>query len=364
MSRVSVVIPVKNSERHIRTCVDSLLSQEHEDFEVIVVGDERDSSWRALGDIHDRRLRCLPVKVSMNGATRDANLKRRIGLTHATGDVLALTDSDMVLRPGWISGGVAMLEDNAVVASSMISRSSSFVGRYVDDNALGSRYPSYTREFTLTRETYGRPGFKPPVTANLFMRREVVEATGGPDPSFTRSYEDYEWARRIIDAGFDIRCTDKLASVHNHRTSPGQLMRDSYKAGRGCADYVVTFPRCRFSRMRVRQAGMSLLGVLAALLGIVADPRAIVAFAAMAVGLTLVSWAKVGRPAGALYPLITLPLGLAFVAGLVVQLFANRPRIRFMRAELPLPSGALVPPLPVPGVGAWDLDGATGGGRV
>ena len=189
--RVSVIVPVKNSAATIDDCVTSILSQDYGDFQVVVVGDVDDSSWPALADISDPRLVRVPVTVSMNGATRDANLKRSIGLSMADGEIIAMTDSDMTLRPGWLADGALLTDTYDVVASSMISTTSGFLGEYVDNNRVGSRTPRYDNSYVLTAQNFGNRGFKPPVTANLFMRRHVYDVTSGPEsvlhPVLTRT---------------------------------------------------------------------------------------------------------------------------------------------------------------------------------
>src|SRR5215469_6598578 len=54
---VSVVIPVKHSQRTIRATVDCLLRQDYPALtEIIVVGDVGDPTWAALLDVSDPRL--------------------------------------------------------------------------------------------------------------------------------------------------------------------------------------------------------------------------------------------------------------------------------------------------------------------
>ena len=346
MNKVSVVIPVKNSHDHIHACVESLLAQEYDAFEVIVVGDKNDTSWPALADIPDERLVRVPVEVSMNGATRDANLKRNIGLSLATGDVLAMTDSDMVLRQRWIADGVALTTRYPVVASSMISLSEGFLGQYIDKNVIGSRTPRFNQDYVLNADNYGRSGFKPPVTANLFLRREVLTATGGPSASFTRSYEDYEWARRIVDAGFSILTTSALAGYHDHRTGMRQMVRDYKRSGRGCADYIVTYPYCRLAKTRARQAGVITGAIPAGAAALAINAASTVAAAGIfSLIVMMISVLRVKTLASLLYPWVSLTLGLTFWWGLTGQLLQNLPSVTLGRASLPLPIGSVATPM-------------------
>ena len=96
---VSVVIPCKGNESTIRATVAALLAQDYPALiEVILVGDVGDSTWSALADIRDPRLILLEQEKTPGKC--DPNVKRDKGLRKASGDILALADSDIVMDPG------------------------------------------------------------------------------------------------------------------------------------------------------------------------------------------------------------------------------------------------------------------------
>ena len=108
---VSVVIPVKRSQRTIRRTVDSLLAQDYPgDVEILAVGDYQDPSWVPLLDlIKEQRVTAIETEIVTR--ERDSNAKRNIGIGRAQGDVIALTDGDMVLPPDWISTAVELINE-------------------------------------------------------------------------------------------------------------------------------------------------------------------------------------------------------------------------------------------------------------
>ena len=57
---VSVIVPARNEERSIRSCVESIISSDYPDFEVIVVDDRSDDATlelaRAIPPNHSRRV--------------------------------------------------------------------------------------------------------------------------------------------------------------------------------------------------------------------------------------------------------------------------------------------------------------------
>ena len=88
---VSVIVPVFNTERYLRTCLNSLASQTFSDFEAILVDDgSTDASFAICKEFceKDDRFRVLQKK---NGGASSA---RNLGLEHARGEYVYFLDSD------------------------------------------------------------------------------------------------------------------------------------------------------------------------------------------------------------------------------------------------------------------------------
>src|SRR3954452_9290737 len=109
MPRVSVVLPVFNGEATIRSAIRSVLKQEYDDFELIVIDDgSTDATTRRLAEIEDRRVRVLGNDVNLGlGASLNE------GLSAATGELIARMDSDDLCHPQRLSRQVAFLDDHA-----------------------------------------------------------------------------------------------------------------------------------------------------------------------------------------------------------------------------------------------------------
>jgi succinoglycan biosynthesis protein ExoA len=328
LASVSVVIPVKQSHRTIRQTVDSLLAQDYPgDVEIILVGDYEDSTWSPLQDlIQERRVTAIGTEIT--GSGRDANAKRNLGLQRVTGTVIALTDSDMVLPPDWISTGVTLMEEGwDCVAGPMRSVSRGFWGEYVDKNRLGSKTPRMDEDYVLTRENFGKDGLKPPITANVFVSRRLLDRVGELDPHFVFTYEDYEWFRRVADAGLAMLCTGRLTADHYHRQGFRDLIREYHRGGRGCGDYIYKHPHCRFGKNRLRYLTASYMMVGAGSCLVAASvffPITGIVLLAGGGALGLYSAWQTRLVSGVVYPFITFTLGLAFTAGLTRRLLKGR----------------------------------------
>ena len=85
----SIIIPVYNKEQYIQKCIDSIIAQTFEDFEVIVVNDgSTDSSKKILESITDSRFRVITIP------NRGVSNARNIGLQKAIGEYILFIDAD------------------------------------------------------------------------------------------------------------------------------------------------------------------------------------------------------------------------------------------------------------------------------
>ena len=89
--KISIVIPVYNSEKFIRKLLDSISEQTYDDYEVVIVNDgSTDNSLEVIGEIAERnkKIKCITTKNSGPG------LARKRGFEESTGELLFFIDSD------------------------------------------------------------------------------------------------------------------------------------------------------------------------------------------------------------------------------------------------------------------------------
>ena len=91
MIKISIVLPVYNVRDYIRKCVESLLDNAHNDFELIVVNDGTpDDSIELIADLIHKDSRVVLLNKENGGVSSARNL----GLSVATGDYICFVDSD------------------------------------------------------------------------------------------------------------------------------------------------------------------------------------------------------------------------------------------------------------------------------
>lgn len=96
MCKISVIIPVYNSEPFIARCLDSILAQSLSDWEAVCINDgSRDSSGKLLDDYAERDSR-IKVIHKKNGGVSEA---RNMALKIVRGEYIMFVDSDDFLHP-------------------------------------------------------------------------------------------------------------------------------------------------------------------------------------------------------------------------------------------------------------------------
>ena len=92
----SVLIPVYNVENYLVECIDSVLNQTEQDFEIVLVND---GSSDNSGVICDRYSKLYPENIRViHQENNGLLLTRRTGIKNAKGDYLVFLDSDDMLQ--------------------------------------------------------------------------------------------------------------------------------------------------------------------------------------------------------------------------------------------------------------------------
>ncbi len=91
MPKVSVIIPVYNTEKYLRQCLDSVINQTLTDIEIICVNDgSTDNSTNILNEYANNDSRIIVLSQKNSGAA----IARNNGINNAIGDYLYFIDSD------------------------------------------------------------------------------------------------------------------------------------------------------------------------------------------------------------------------------------------------------------------------------
>ena len=112
MVPISVVIPVYNAEKYIQNCVESILSQSFQDFEIILVDDgSKDASSSICDTLSNTFLNIKTIHTENHGASS----ARHTGVKSASGQWVMFVDADDCLPAGALSSLVENCSECDVV---------------------------------------------------------------------------------------------------------------------------------------------------------------------------------------------------------------------------------------------------------
>ncbi|MDO5555812.1 MAG: glycosyltransferase [Clostridia bacterium] len=92
MPKISAIVPVYNTEKYLTKCLNSIINQTYQDFEIIIVNDgSTDNSEKIILEFKNKYPEKIKYLKKENGGLSNA---RNFGVEHAKGDYLSFIDSD------------------------------------------------------------------------------------------------------------------------------------------------------------------------------------------------------------------------------------------------------------------------------
>lgn len=109
MPKISVIIPVYNTEKYLSECLDSVLKQTFTDIEVICVNDgSSDNSAKILEQYAARDKR---IRIVMNQQNYGLSYTRNTGINLANGEYICFIDSDDIIDSNFLEVLLQQIQD-------------------------------------------------------------------------------------------------------------------------------------------------------------------------------------------------------------------------------------------------------------
>jgi glycosyltransferase involved in cell wall biosynthesis len=321
---VSFVVPVRNEERHIRACLESLIAQQYpsDRFEIVVVdGQSTDKTRAIVGEVAAEH-EGIDLRLLGNPA-RSVGPGRNLGIRAARGEAIVFVEGHARLDAGFL----------ATVADCLARTGARCLGRYVEqlipeDNAV-QRATGMARKSWLARNPHsGRfaeecEGWISPLGVATVYRSDVFGQFGAYDESLTTN-EDVELNYRLERAGVLAWRSPRLRYRLHPRETLGALFAQMYRYGAGKR----RFTRLHPAGSRVTYLAPTLLcaSALSALLalsvgvwlaGLLAVPSAV--YLGLAGGIA-VRARRHGVRTAALVPLVMATMVVGFGLGYGIEL--------------------------------------------
>ncbi len=107
MAKVSIIVPIYNSEKYIKKCIESLLNQTYEDYELLLINDGSTDITESIIDKYDDD-RIKYYKTDNQGIGK----ARNYGLEKSKGKYIVFVDSDDYVEKNMIESLVNKIESD------------------------------------------------------------------------------------------------------------------------------------------------------------------------------------------------------------------------------------------------------------
>ncbi len=219
---VSIVIPARNEELHIKKVVQSIFLQQCKgaEIEVIVVDDgSTDGTAQAA-----RSAGATVLELNSKGARGNPAAARNRGAAISSGDPIIFLDADCIVADGWLK---AILEGHAnettVVGGALalppelpiMARCDYYCGWYLIHPERAAGYV---------------PHHPPP---NISVRREAFLSTSGfaETPPFEYTNEERFWLAELHRSGHRIYFEPRAVAHHYNKPGFLNMLRRNYRWG-------------------------------------------------------------------------------------------------------------------------------------
>jgi len=213
MVKVSVLMPVYNAAKYLKKAIDSILSQNYKDWELIIINDgSTDNSAEIVNGYTDERIRYLENPVNL-GLIKTLNK----GIDYCRGKYIARMDADDISLPDRLGRQVAFLDTHPDYL--MCGTNAAVIND--QDERIGKIRNFTDNNFLQIHLLFSVPFVHP----STMIRREVLQNNKYNEQY--RHVEDYELWCRIARQGkianlkkelFEYRWHDTNVSVVHNKT--------------------------------------------------------------------------------------------------------------------------------------------------
>jgi len=223
---VSVIIPSFNRRHDLCNCLDSVLEQEYDPVEIIVVDDCSDDD--TVDHINSNY---ADVHVISTDRRYGPSHLRNLGLRKAGGEFILFLDSDVVLPDKKVITRMVKRLSNDTKIGEIGGEIPVYLG--IEDEARGKRRDFLGKNHDVVSEKNGAVSEDGKectylATCNCMVRKEVAFEVGGFDPYYKFGGEDADFGYAIRKRGYSNRVDFKTGVLHR-RSVTGRYPDETYR---------------------------------------------------------------------------------------------------------------------------------------
>lgn len=222
---VTILVSVKNSERTIKDCVESLLNLDYPNKKIYVVDNmSTDNTYKILKGFGKKiKLErvCGNIPTVYNHALKEIKTK-----------FIALTDADVIVDKNWLKNLIKKFNGNvgAIGGKCITPKGANFLQRLI----------GYDMDYRFENMQDGEVTRLP--TMNLCLRTDILNKIGKFNTKLDVAY-DTEIGYRLRKYGYKMLYTKDAIVYHHHRSSLKNYAKQKFKTGTFLPILYFTIPR-------------------------------------------------------------------------------------------------------------------------
>jgi len=194
IDKVSVIVVAFNEEICINRCIQSILQQEYNSFELIIIDDcSSDETQEIVKRIKDERIIYI-----RNKNRKGIAFSRNLGIKKSSADYIFFTDADCMPTKDWLKEGVEAFERKdcvGVEGRTCYETSRTSLTDMIIENIKGGAY----------------------ITCNIGYRKKVLEEVGFFNEDYKLVSEDTDLAKKVLKKG-SIEFSPQMLVFHQRKT--------------------------------------------------------------------------------------------------------------------------------------------------
>ena len=214
--KLSIIVPIYNIAPYLRKCVDSLLTQDISDYEIILIDDGSTDECPQICDEYAKQYSHIKVIHQENAGLSAA---RNTGIKVAQGDYILFVDSDDYLQPNTLGVLLEQMErDNLDVLRFRYQNVKESGEVFVPHEGMKSDYNDYSSDPTDGLNFLNERMWVQCYAWQFLVKTEIVR-----QELFTPGiyFEDTDWTPRMLLRAKRVASTDLV--VYNYLWREGSI---------------------------------------------------------------------------------------------------------------------------------------------
>ncbi|MBC8495216.1 glycosyltransferase [archaeon] len=217
---VSIIIPVYNSEKTLKKCIQSVLNQNYGYYELIIVdNNSTDNSKKIMKEFQkNNKVIYLFEKIQSIGMARNTGEKK------AKGEIILMTDADCVVPENWISEMIHPILKNSydAVQGSQKSATNDFWSKHIQLRSPIVSTPNHSKALGILD------------TKNFAIKMKALKAIGHSNTKYPVG-NDTALAIQIDMKKMRFFFNKNVKVIHFHPDSFNSIVKRNYNYGYWCS---------------------------------------------------------------------------------------------------------------------------------